>query len=428
MATGGGFGMATGSGGVVGGVVPGQGIVTGGGGNSPPSGGVISSTVINSGGAGCAGTCGGAEVACCDADGAVTSVNWKFVGGGAGNYNKVQTYSYVGEGGGAWIQEEVVTKYGWKVKPSCIGLLVLLLIVIIAVMFWPQPKVTTTTTIAPPTPPPTTSAPIPTTVEPYSGPEGTCLFWGDPHILTFDGARPSFYGEGEFWIVKSSRIQIQGQFMGTKYTHGLSATYKIAVGGPFLNGQVIEVGTMEAGPPTVNGVPVLQNIGSTYSLGARSTLTYNAEGELPDKAASVFPKNVVHMDLPSSVKIEVFRWSNYIDLRIKMRRHKDQDGCCGNFNMNPADDTTSQIFARVGARVPQSESLFSTHVQTAVTSEMQQMIATNCPPATLNNAKVKCQSELSARRSADRAELDACVFDNCFGKNEHALRTAKTYR
>merc|ERR1712039_937382 len=73
-----------------------------------------------------------------------------------------------------------------------------------------------------------------------------CTLWGDPHVITFDqvgtdkNQATSFYGDGDFYIVKSSTVIIQGRFMGTKYTEGLAATNQIVVGGPFLHGHKIE--------------------------------------------------------------------------------------------------------------------------------------------------------------------------------------------
>merc|ERR1719436_2133294 len=151
----------------------------------------------------------------------------------------------------------------------CFGVVGLAVIVAVLFLFRPGP---TTSTTPRPTLPPTTVAP--TRV-------GECTLWGDPHVLTFDGFRPSFYGEGTFWIVKSNRIKIQGRFMGTVFTHGLSATNKIAVGGIIVDNHVIEVGTMDDGPPTVDGVPVLTLLGSTHTIGTNvGTMTYNSEGEL----------------------------------------------------------------------------------------------------------------------------------------------------
>merc|ERR1711972_1095725 len=236
---------------------------------------------------------------------------------------------------------------------------------------------------------------------------------GDPHVLTFDGARPSFYGTGEFWIVKSARVKIQGRFTGTPYTMGLAATNKIAVSGAFIGDQTIEVGTMESGV-TVGG-------------GQFGTLTYDQNGELPDAAAKVFQRNIVHMDLPGGVTITVYRWKNYLDLRIKMPPQSGgQDGTCGNFNHNAGDDSTAQVFERVGPRVPQGELLFSQRVPVELTQQMQVMIARNCQDPRLTDAKTKCAQKLKGRLGG-RAGIDSCVYDMCFGRMQHALRVAKTY-
>jgi len=292
------------------------------------------------------------------------------------------------------------------VKRACLATLAL--VALVALLVWLVPRPTTTTTVAPLV-------------------AGTCVFWGDPHVLTFDGARPSFYGEGEFWVVKGDSIKVQGRFLGTAYTRGLSATNKLAVGGDFVNGHVIEVGTMEGGHPTVDGVEVLTTLGSTYSLeGGLGTLTYNAEGDLPDEAASHFDRNIVHMDLPNGVRIEIFRWMNYLDFRIHVPLGTKVDGCCGNYNGWPADDTTAKIFSRIGARVPEGELIFSQRAAVVVSQEMQRMIAAACPEARLQPAKDNCRSALPLGASGE--SMDACVYDYCFGAVEHALKIAEEYR
>merc|ERR1719356_2079307 len=147
-------------------------------------------------------------------------------------------------------------------RVACVS--ISLAVLILLILFWPHPIVTTTTT----TPPHWTTQPPPH--------HGECTFWGDPHLKTFDGGRPSFYGEGEAWIVKSEQISIQGRYLGTTYTKGLAATNAIAVGGSFLQGSVIVVGTLESGVMTVDGQPVLGSLNSHYSIGGFATLSYNA--------------------------------------------------------------------------------------------------------------------------------------------------------
>ena len=65
----------------------------------------------------------------------------------------------------------------------------------------------------------------------------------------------------------------------------------------------------------VDGQVVLQNFG-TYEVGG-ARITYDNIGELVDQATSQWGKQIVHLDLPSGIHMEVFRWANYLDLRIE---------------------------------------------------------------------------------------------------------------
>lgn len=267
-----------------------------------------------------------------------------------------------------------------------------------------------------------TAPPLPTPVV------KTCLFWGDPHLVSFDGARPSFYGAGEFWIVKNDQIHIQGRYMGTKYTYGLAATQKVAIGGPFLHGHTIEVEPIEhayGGHILVDGTPVLKDFGQ-YRIGNFATIDYNGQGKLVDEAASVWTTRAVHLSLPMSVRMTIFRWGNYLDLKLEMPKPVGGlDGSCGNFNNDPSDDTPAAIFQRIGARVPPSELMFNTNAIVQITAEEVAMLRTQCPSRTLASARSECQRELG--QQATDVQIQACSFDVCFGMNEHALRVAKNY-
>merc|ERR1712048_235437 len=79
-----------------------------------------------------------------------------------------------------------------------------------------------------------------TTIRPL---HASCTVWGDPHIDVFDNGlfgRPkvdpvSIYTSGEYWLVKSDKVQIQGRYGTTVFTtEGQSALLALAVGGPFL--------------------------------------------------------------------------------------------------------------------------------------------------------------------------------------------------
>jgi len=335
-----------------------------------------------------------------------------YVGSGTGDWVTETTYKYVGSGAGD------LTIVGQKPR-NLLWLWILLgVLAIVALVFLFWPTSATTTTMSPVFPVMTTPAPE----------SKTCLFWGDPHLVSFDGARPSFYGDGEFWIVKNDQVHIQGRYMGTKYTFGLAAAQKVAIGGPFLNNHVIEIEPMESkygGRIMVDRQPVLGEFGLYVVDNNLATIQYNGVGELIDEATSQWTTRAVHLNLPQGIHMTVFRWGNYLDLKIQMTRLPDgQDGSCGNFNGEAADDTTAAIFSRIGPRVPSAEMMFSSTADVSMTMEEAKMLQTQCPQNTHSEASALCRQKLP---SGTTAENTACAFDVCFGMNEHALRSAKTY-
>jgi hypothetical protein len=334
-----------------------------------------------------------------------------FVGAGRGDYITETSYKYVGRGAGIFAQVAPRRSF----LPQVCGVSALVLLAVLGFLFWPQESPTTTTTL------PTVEAP------PV---KGTCEFWGDPHIKSFDGARLSFYGDGEFWVVKSDKIKIQGVYMGTKWTHGLAATSQIVVSGPFIGNKKIVVGSLETGPITVDGVAVLTAFPSTYTLQSTPSgvLRYDNQGQLVDKADhDPASSKIVHMALPGQVNIEVMRWQNYVDLKIEMPKQTSQDGSCGNFNGRADDDSTDAIMQRIGARVADGDLLFPSRHPVDFTAEMQEMLTAQCVGDALMKATAECRQELPAPSAAVSNMMNSCVFDHCFGYNQHALRMAKTY-
>merc|ERR1719382_1757319 len=169
-----------------------------------------------------------------------------------------------------------------------------------------------------------------------------CTLWGDPHVISFDqmdtdkSKAYSFYGDGDFWLVKSSTVSIQARFEGTKYTEGLAATNQIVVGGAFLHGHKIEVGTQDSGIVTVDG-RVVSFMSTYHAPDGTFSVAYNSQGQVPDVVPAHNEKRVVHMTLPLGIRVHVFQWSNYIDVQVHMTAQTGQDGVCGNFNGNHAD-------------------------------------------------------------------------------------------
>merc|ERR1712039_195219 len=232
----------------------------------------------------------------------------------------------------------------------------------------------------------------------------------------------SFYGDGDFWLVKSSTVSIQARFLGTKYTEGLAATNQIVVGGAFLHGHKIEVGTLDSGILTVDGRKVIAGFPGSYS-GAGFSVTYDGQGEVPDVIPEGNEKRIVHMDLPLGVKVTVYQWKNYMDVQIEMPKQPGQDGVCGNFNGDQGDDTTQTIMARVGARVHMSENMLSGTALIEWTPQMGKMLRTECDAPTRAAGRAKCATDLGA---ATGKVVKACTFDYCFGMNVRARSHAKT--
>jgi len=234
-------------------------------------------------------------------------------------------------------------------------------------------------------------------------PPSTCQIWGDPHIDTFDKGHADFYGEGIKWIVKSVDVSIQGRYKATPFTNGLAATNAVAIGGTFMQGHVLKVGPMENGQITFDNQVILTSFG-TYSMAGLGTVTYDDKGELVDGAMGHLERHIVHIALPEGVTVEVMRWSNHINLRITMTPRPGQDGHCGNFNQNPADDSTDGIRARIGMSVPQSESLFRVYMP-AVPGKHKTIA--DCEPTQKEMAQRACGK-------AGRTDMEACIFDACF--------------
>merc|ERR1740121_2560411 len=328
------------------------------------------------GGAGMVGGGGAmAGSAVCGSGGTGAAV-MSYVGSGSGDYIQETTYRYVGAGAGEF--EVLASK-----RPSFgiflgAGVALLVLVVVVVLILIPKPTTTTTTTMS------ECATTVQSVIDGWSpaqkayccktankgcvAPPKVCTLWGDPHVIVFDQQSQdkhqasSFYGDGDFWLVRSSTISIQGRFEGTKYTEGLAATNQIVVSGSFVGGHKIEVGTLDSGIVTVDGRAVFTTFPapSPYrAVDGSFTVSYNAQAEVPDVVPEGNQKWVVTMNLPLGIVVRVFQWSNYVDVTISMAPQPGQDGVCGNFNSNQGDDTTQAIMHRLAARVATGKSLLS---------------------------------------------------------------------
>jgi len=372
---------------------------------------------------GCA-TCGAAVCGCgpgpgagagC-ADGCVSTgpASMTHVGWGRGEFTTDTHYRFVGRGAGQWA---MVAPRTILVGRICCMISFPLLLLSLFFLFFLRPGDTTTSTTTY-----TTAAPPVTEPPPPPSREGECTFWGDPHVHTFDGGYPNFYGYGEWWIVKSTTVFIQGRFRGTQWTHGFAATRKVVVGGPFLHGHKIVVGALEEGPPTFDGHPILTGFPSIFDLPqGMGRITYDGNGKLVDGATHIWEKKVVRMDLPLGVTMEVFRWDNYLDFRLIMSKQPNQDGCCGNFDGDPVNDGTAHVIQRMGGRVPPGQNMFNRRMHPGWTEHEEAMLGL-CPQQRVAAADATCLRD----GPRDTVPFKACKLDMCFGPNAHILQMSKT--
>merc|ERR1719284_1033030 len=132
--------------------------------------------------------------------------------------------------------------------------------------------------------------------------------------------------------------------------------------------------------------------------------------QVPDVIPEGNEKRVVTMKLPLGIVVQVFQWSNYIDVTILMASQPGQDGVCGNFNGNFGDDTTMAIMSRSAARVPAGKSLLSGTPFIEYTVAMDKMVKAECSATRLQGGKSHC-----VNFGLTGSAKGSCMFDYCFG-------------
>jgi hypothetical protein len=351
------------------------------------------------------------------------------------------TYRYVGCGAGNVALFPVPAVSGCSCWWS---LCFLWLVPLLCFLLWCTDFTTTTTTTTPivptptappdvmpspsPTPVPATPAPTPVpppiilpTPAPPPLPSGICRVFGDPHVTTFDGSHVSFYSQGEYWLVKSRTVWIQARYMPTPITNGLSVVKEVAVGGPFLDGaggrrNILRISALKA---SWNDQPIIPDFPDRWrNEDPMVEVVTDSSGEVLQPGRQGKELHVVHVKLPDRVSLQVNRWNepgegDYINVQITMPVQPGQDGHCGNFNGNPADDTRPLIRSRIGTTgVAQDNLLFK--VKTPVVKPNRPDL-NNCPTEKANHAREVCTS-----KSSNHMASHDCMVDVCFGGDQFA--------
>jgi hypothetical protein len=308
-----------------------------------------------------------------------------YVGVG-GNWQSETTYKYVGGGAGNFEMVMVPTKWYSNLW------FLLLAIPLVLLLLWKGSETTTTT-----------AADL--------GPPKICTIFGDPHLQSFDGTHSDYFTPGEYYIVKSKRVIIQGRYLATPMTHGLAVTKEVAISGAFINNHRLIIGSLTA---TFDGKAIMTTFPASESYAGIVRIEYNAQGDVLQKGRAGKQLHVVHVYLPDGIIIQINRWNepgegDYINVKITMPHEPGMDGECGNFNGNPADDERTAVRARLGKQgVPAGELLFPGPKTPIVQSDRPQLA--DCKQKVLDHA-----DELCKEREHTTFPSNACLLDVCFG-------------
>ena len=163
-----------------------------------------------------------------------------WVGQGRGDYIAATTFQYVGPYYGNLAVVRPGLSIWCRFTAWCsFFLLIALLIVVIIIPIWTTSTTTTTTTMT------GTTMTGTTTTQTGTGVVKTCILFGDPHVVTFDGVMFNSYLPGIYSIVRTDTINIQGTYGATEFTQGLAVVKQLAVSGSFIDNQVIIVPPLE---------------------------------------------------------------------------------------------------------------------------------------------------------------------------------------
>lgn len=199
-----------------------------------------------------------------------------------------------------------------------------------------------------------------------------CKIFGDPHIIGFDkasnflsfgdattdplGMAVDNFDRGDFWLVKSPLVHIQGRYNVVNRNRKHSFLRVLAVGGPFLGNNTLVIGNRRA-KVKWNDYEILPAMGSEFRnrfIKAR----YHQDSKLVQDFNRSAPGTDI--DLPLNVNMLVNRGKNGVGVMITMPRFEGgQDGQCGNFNGDANDDTAAMISHRMGGdHIMRDELLF----------------------------------------------------------------------
>eukprot|EP00971_Amphidinium_carterae_P333042 6467535-Amphidinium_carterae.1 len=124
------------------------------------------------------------------------------------------------------------------------------------------------------------------------------------------------YKYGDYWVVKSTDVHIQGRYWSSKY-RGNSMTRALAVGGPFLKGNLLMIEPLD-GTVEWNGVEVVTTFPSSFEISGIVYMKYHDRSEVVRTGGSHPSIKGLDIMLPLGVRLTVNRHSGHLDILITM--------------------------------------------------------------------------------------------------------------
>jgi len=162
--------------------------------------------------------------------------------------------------------------------------------------------------------------------------------------------------EGDMWLVKSAGVSIQARFKRDDSLEEKNLFVRsVALSGDVMKGNKLIISPLDDAV-TYNGQEILQTQESEFYIEGVVHAKRHTDAHLVEDAA--VGNAGIDVELPEGVRLLVNRQQHYVNVKITMKPAKGgQDGLCGNFNGDSADDNLEMIEER-DPRVHGGESLF----------------------------------------------------------------------
>merc|ERR1740130_1915117 len=281
----------------------------------------------------------------------------------------------------------------------------------------------------------------------------SCEVWADPHVSGFDNTenqgpsslallqkdktlnnvlqrtavgmtsfvgRPvdvNAYESGDFWLVKSQPIYIQGRFrLSGEFKPDRAAIGAVAIGGPFLKKHKLIVEPLD-GQVSFDGKTLEDGVFQlTKSGGHDVALKVQQDGH-----------GGVEMILPMNVKLLFRRMAKHVDVKITMPKIKGGvDGECGNNDGIAENDDEETVQSRMGAMMVDDNMLLFPREAKGKNGQTDRMVDSEgvARGEGFSNVKQQAKAEAMADAEAKRQAVAQAKADAMAEKQARAQAAA----